>query len=207
VTNQRDATEAVVQMDRDFAASLMPCNTIAECERVADVKAGRHDSHPLIRQAIAYRLASLPAAIEQEPVAWRTEYRDVYRGRDSGWNYHYCNTKPGPCRLQRAPNGFDGFTGHRNVTPLYAHPAPSDQEKLIAAFEELEKIAEQVGEVADPFAAWEAIDAMVRQRDAYAKQLAIYRDAIQNVVRCTSGSHAVAIAHEANARARQTGER
>lgn len=63
------------------------------------------------------------------------------------------------------------------------------------ALEELNKIAEQVGEAGDPFAAWEAIDAIIRQRD-------IYHQAVQDVIRCPSGNRAVAIAHEANARAR-----
>ena len=57
---------------------------------------------------------SLPA---QEPVAWRTEYRDVYRGNDTGWHYRYSEAKPNPTPLV---NGC----GHKNVTLLYASPQP-----------------------------------------------------------------------------------
>jgi len=72
---------------------------------------------------------------------------------------------------------------------LAATPAtPSEQEKL--AEDELNKIAEQVGEQGDPYAAWEAIDAIIRERDKYLK-------ALNDVARCTSGGHAVHIAHMA----------
>lgn len=59
-----------------------------------------------------------------------------------------------------------------------------------AEADELRRIAEQVGEAGDPFAAWEAIDAIIRERDEYLK-------ALNAVVSCTSGNHAVHIAHAA----------
>lgn len=70
------------------------------------------------------------------------------------------------------------------------------------ALDELRKIAEQVGEKDDPFAAWESVDAILRERDNLREELEIYRSAIQDVISCPSGSRAVAIAHGANDRAR-----
>lgn len=67
-------------------------------------------------------------------------------------------------------------------------------EQAEACRTELNKIAEQVGEEGDPFAAWETIGLIQRQ-------LAIYSDAVQRIIRCPSGSRAVAICHEANSRA------
>jgi hypothetical protein len=51
-------------------------------------------------------------AVALKPVAWRTEYRDVYQGRDTGWHFVYHTTEPHPLPVR---NGC----GHRNVTPLY----------------------------------------------------------------------------------------
>lgn len=42
----------VTQTARDASARLMPVNTMAECERVADTRAGRNDGHHLV-QAMA----------------------------------------------------------------------------------------------------------------------------------------------------------
>lgn len=44
-----DQTITPTQRDREAAARGMPCNTIAECQRVADVMSGRFDSHQLVQ--------------------------------------------------------------------------------------------------------------------------------------------------------------
>jgi len=67
-----------VQAARDAAARLMPCNTLAECERVADVRVGRYDCDRRVQafarfeQDVIARLATRPAPVG-EPVAWMYE--------------------------------------------------------------------------------------------------------------------------------------
>lgn len=63
-----------------------------------------------------------------EPVAWRTEYRDVYKGHDTGWHFRYHTDEPTPGPLV---NGC----GHKNVVPLYAtRPSPS-RDALVEALQ------------------------------------------------------------------------
>lgn len=108
----RDALE-FYRVEAEAAAKAVPAkqtDAMAAIVTVMSLDGGRR-----AREAIAtlYTL-SLPA---QEPVAWRTEYRSVYRGHDTGWHHHYSETKPNPAPLV---NGC----GHKNVTPLYASPQP-----------------------------------------------------------------------------------
>lgn len=48
----------VTQADRDAAAVLMPVNTIAEWERVADTKSGRNDGDYRVQAFARHRIAA-----------------------------------------------------------------------------------------------------------------------------------------------------
>jgi len=72
----------------------------------------------------------------------------------------------------------------------------STEERLGEAQEELQKIAEAVGEGDDPWSAWETIDLIIRREE-------IYRKAMQEVICAPSGGRAVEIAHRANRLAKQ----
>jgi hypothetical protein len=92
-----------------------------DCDKAVNDGAGGSDGSPATAP-------TSPASVEGAPVAWRTEYRDVYKGRDTGWHYCYHTTEPNPAPPHK---DFDGnLVGHRNKTPLYAHPTSPTVEEV-----------------------------------------------------------------------------
>lgn len=59
----------VTQADRDLASGFMPCNTMAECERVMDVKLGKSDTDYRV-QTFANHRAQAEADTIDQVVAW-----------------------------------------------------------------------------------------------------------------------------------------
>ena len=96
----------------------------------------------------------------------------------------------------RDPRGMLNQLADQAAAAVIAAAMAADKARIVELREELEKIAEQVGEEGDPFAAWEAIDAITQERN-------MLLVAMGKVARAASGSHAVAIAHEVNRRISQ----
>ncbi|MET3710359.1 hypothetical protein ABIC65_001039 [Sphingomonas trueperi] len=86
----------VTQADRDAAARRMPLNTIAEFERVAEVKRGEQDNDPLVQEFARHRTEAVKPLVEAlenvvAPLALLQREAEARGNRLSGVAYSIAN--------------------------------------------------------------------------------------------------------------------